>query len=134
MQASDPPNLEEDGGGDYVDALAQERREGMSIERLVHIAGPSMAGIGKPTSIDPLTGSILAPPPFHGTANYSDSGSTTLWSGDLSVSFPGASDVPLTGPGFSALACSAIAFRAVEVCREEASDLAEGSLLFPFYL
>jgi hypothetical protein len=128
VQASDPPNLEEEGGGDFVFALLQETRGRMNIVRGVY--GTAIAGVGNPVGTDPLAGSVSPPLPFRGTASYSRaSASPTVWSGDLSVSFPGARNVPLVGPGFSALACSATAFRAVDSCREEVNKLIESSLL-----
>ncbi|HEX2391366.1 MAG TPA: hypothetical protein VHI77_00455 [Solirubrobacterales bacterium] len=132
LQASDPPDLEENGGGDFADARLQERREGMRIERAVVLDGPVTASVGAPLGTDPLTGEIFPPPPYHGTATYSGGpGSPAHWDGDLSVSFPGASNVPLTGPGFSALACRGAGFRAVDRCREEIVEFLQQSFLFP---
>jgi len=46
------------------------------------------------------------PEPFAGHALYSSSpDSPPSWTGDLSVGLPGASKVPLTGPGFNAILC-----------------------------
>jgi hypothetical protein len=132
LQASDPPDLEENGGGDFADARLQERREGMRIERAVILDGPITAGIGAPSGTEPLVGEISAPPPYHGTATYSGGpGIPAHWDGDLSVSFPGASNVPLTGPGFSALVCRGAGFRALDRCQEEVGDFLEGSFVFP---
>ena len=46
-----------------------------------------------------LSSAHVAPPraPFSGSADFA---SPNLWTGSLSVDFPGAPDVPLTGPGF----------------------------------
>lgn len=53
---------------------------------------------------DALTHAKISPPaPFHGTGRYSAApDGTTTWSGDLSVNFPGAPRLPLTGPEFEA--------------------------------
>lgn len=45
------------------------------------------------------TANVMPSTPFHGSASLSPSGS---WSGDLSVSFLGAGEVGLAGPGFKA--------------------------------
>jgi hypothetical protein len=51
-----------------------------------------------------LTGARIAPPkPFHGKGVYRAAGDgTTTWTGQLSVSFPGAPRLPLTGEAFKA--------------------------------
>ncbi len=51
-----------------------------------------------------LTGAAIAPPePFHGKGAYrAASDGTTTWTGPLSVSFPGAPLLPLTGEAFKA--------------------------------
>jgi hypothetical protein len=51
-----------------------------------------------------LTGAAIRPPePFHGSGTYRAAGDgTTTWTGPLSVSFPGAPRLPLTGEGFKA--------------------------------
>jgi hypothetical protein len=51
-----------------------------------------------------LTGATITPPePFHGKGTYrAASDGTTTWSGPLSVSFPGAPRLPLTGGEFKA--------------------------------
>ena len=51
-----------------------------------------------------LTGATIAPPePFHGKGTYRAAGDgTTTWIGPLSVSFPGAPRLPLTGEAFKA--------------------------------
>ncbi len=53
---------------------------------------------------DALTNATIAPPtPFHGEGTYgAASDGTTTWTGPLSVSFPGAPRLPLTGEGFKA--------------------------------
>jgi len=49
------------------------------------------------------TATVRPPGPFsgHGSFRVSDHG-PNLWTGNLTVDFPGRSDVPLTGPGFRA--------------------------------
>lgn len=51
-----------------------------------------------------VTGAAIAPPePFHGEGAYrAASDGTTTWTGTLSVSFPGAPRLPLTGEAFKA--------------------------------
>ncbi len=51
-----------------------------------------------------LTGATITPPePFHGKGTYgAASDGTTTWTGPLSVSFPGAPRLPLTGADFKA--------------------------------
>lgn len=53
---------------------------------------------------DALTKATIVPPaPFHGTGTYrAASDGTTTWTGPLSVSFPGAPRLPLTGEAFKA--------------------------------
>ncbi len=53
---------------------------------------------------DALTAAAITPPaPFHGKGNYRAApDGTTAWTGSLSVSFPGAPRLPLTGEGFEA--------------------------------
>lgn len=63
------------------------------------------ATIGSPADLlasDSLAAAIVIPPaPFNGEASFRhlDDG-TKIWAGSLAVSFPGAPDVPLTGPQF----------------------------------
>jgi hypothetical protein len=53
---------------------------------------------------DALTAAAITPPaPFHGKGDYRAApDGTTTWAGSLSVSFPGAPRLPLTGEGFEA--------------------------------
>ena len=55
---------------------------------------------------EPATAAISLPSPFTGSASYSaEPGAPPSWTGDLSVSLPGAVAVPLTGADFSAGLC-----------------------------
>jgi hypothetical protein len=50
------------------------------------------------------SGSLVPPPPFHGTGRYhAFPDGTYTWSGNLSVNFPGAPRFPLTGPSYETL-------------------------------
>jgi hypothetical protein len=53
---------------------------------------------------DTLTAARITPPaPFHGSGTYrAASDGTTTWTGPLSISFPGAPRLPLTGEGLEA--------------------------------
>jgi hypothetical protein len=77
---------------------SEHRRQGrVSILRV--------AGSDDPSSVfnfdSQLTSAHVRPvgPPFTGSADFA---APDQWAGDLSVSFPGEPDVPLTGPGFTA--------------------------------
>jgi hypothetical protein len=128
--SSQPPSREEEGE-DLAVAFLEERREGMYIGR-AGILDP-LAGkvVPSPPGTEPLSGSVALRYPFSGTAAFSRaSGSATSWSGDLTVSLPGAENVPLTGPGFSAVACSGAARTGLlKACGEEAEELQEASFL-----
>jgi hypothetical protein len=90
--------------GSPVSAFSSEKVGSLLILR-------SVLALGSPRAFlfdNALSSATVTPPaPFSGTASFrrGADGSTT-WAGDLAVSFPGKSDVPLTGPTFSAkLAC-----------------------------
>jgi hypothetical protein len=132
LQATNPPNLDDDSG-DFLATILQERREGMKIQRVVSADAPE-ADLGLQAGATPFTGSVSPPRPFRGTASFSPgSDSLTTWSGDLSVSFPGAANVPLTGSSFSARACGAAGSRALDECEDDREELIEDSLLFPLF-
>jgi hypothetical protein len=136
LQASDPPNSDGDVG-DFIVVILQESREGMRIERAVDVSA-SEANLETMVQAAAFTGSISPPPPFRGTATFSrDPASLTMWSGDLSVSLPGARDVPLTGGGFSAVACGlrpgSAEATSERSCDREVEELLEEKLLFPFF-
>jgi hypothetical protein len=138
LQSSQPPRLEEDGGDDFLVAGLEERRQQMSIRRGLLFEDPVATVTPSPLGTEPASGSVMAPGPFFGTATYSRTlGSPTSLSGDLTVSLPGATNVPLTGPGFSAVVCGGKAEpnrlekNRLERCQEESEELVEASLLLP---
>jgi hypothetical protein len=54
----------------------------------------------------PLSGSVIPPKPFTGTATFQrESGGTFTWLGDLATELPGVGPVNLAGPKFNAEAC-----------------------------
>jgi hypothetical protein len=54
----------------------------------------------------PLSGSVVPPKPFTGTATFQrESGGTFTWLGDLAAELPGVGPVKLAGPAFKAEAC-----------------------------
>lgn len=121
-------------GGKAIFALVslEERREGMRIERGTIYSSRLGTVSATPPGTGPLSGNVALPYPFSGTAAFSrDSDSPTSWSGDLAVSMPGAPNVPLTGPGFSAVACSGKEeTNRLERCADEMEDLRGASILF----
>jgi hypothetical protein len=54
----------------------------------------------------PLSGSVVPPKPFTGTATFQrEPGGTFTWLGDLAAELPGVGPVKLAGPAFKAEAC-----------------------------
>ncbi|MGB7685608.1 MAG: hypothetical protein WBL45_07465 [Solirubrobacterales bacterium] len=133
LQSSRPPFLEEDGGGDFLAVGLEERREQMYIKRGVGFDEPIAMVTASPLGAEPFNVNVVASNPFSGTGAYSQApGSPASWSGDLSVSLPGARDVPLTGPGFSAVACGDNErTNRREICEGEIEELYQASLLRP---
>jgi hypothetical protein len=89
------------GGTTLFAAVNEESLGSVARMRFALATAPSK----KSFSFDEaLTGAAIAPPePFHGKGMYrAASDGTTTWSGPLSVSFPGAPRLPLTGEGFKA--------------------------------
>lgn len=136
LQSSQPPLVEEDGGGDFLTARMEERREGMRITRGVVFDLPVVTVTASPPGANPFNVGVTAPSPFAGTASYSRAaGSPAAWTGDLTVSLPGVTNLPLTGPGFSAVACGDTEKTNLrETCEGEIEDLTDASLLFPVRL
>jgi hypothetical protein len=131
IESSQPPSREE-GGADFAVAFLEERREGMYIARATILDPQAGTVTASPPGTEPLSGNIALPSPFSGAAAFSRaSGSATSWSGDLTVSLPGASNVPLTGPGFSSVACNGMETHRLQACEEEAHELAVASFLRP---
>ncbi len=83
-------------------ALVASTRERSGLVKIVRASERlTAANAGELTVDNGLTSAHVSPtgPPFTGWADYS---SPESWTGSLAVSFPGESDVPLTGPDFSA--------------------------------
>jgi hypothetical protein len=82
----------------FFAAATNERRQGMRIQRLVSVAGPTRSFVFE----DNLRSATVEPPaPFSGSAGFERvAKGRKSWTGDLSVSFPGRSGVPLAGPKF----------------------------------
>lgn len=82
-------------------AINEEGLGSMARIRFALTTGPSKKTL---SFNDALTAATITPPaPFHGKGDYrAASDGTTTWTGPLSVSFPGAPRLPLTGEGFEA--------------------------------
>lgn len=73
---------------------------------------------------EPRSATVSLPKPFSGSASYAkEPGAPASWTGSLGVWLPGAGTVPLTGPGFKALACRSNGLAGVERC----AGLSQGS-------
>jgi hypothetical protein len=85
----------------FFSAATSERRQGMGIQRVVSVPGPTRSFV----FTDNLRSATVEPPaPFSGSAGFERvAKGRTTWAGDLSVSFPGRPDVPLAGPKFESL-------------------------------
>jgi len=82
-------------------ATAIEKNGPVSIRRYVFSITPRSSFVFD----DSLsTATVAPPPPFSGTATFQRGSKGTLpsWSGSLAASFPGAANIPLTGPDFFA--------------------------------
>jgi hypothetical protein len=88
------------GGRDLFFASTEASQGRLAILRFAFARGPSRAF----TLDDALTRARISPPaPFRGTGTYlAAPDGTKTWSGGLSVNFPGAPRLPLTGPQFKA--------------------------------
>ncbi|MGA8745312.1 MAG: hypothetical protein WB507_05570 [Solirubrobacterales bacterium] len=89
-----------DGSGPAHYIAAVEQSEGqVAIDRLALGLAPAHTF----TTDSALNSAALLPPsPFSGDGAYLQAGGgTPSWTGSLAVSFPGAEDIPLTGPQFT---------------------------------
>lgn len=88
--------------GAVFSASLSERVGEMSIERTAsNYGGPQTFFTTKSSR-----GSVFPPSPFSGSAKFRDPAQAPpSWTGSLSVSFPGAPDVPLAGEAFRAKLC-----------------------------
>jgi hypothetical protein len=87
------------GGRTWVTARTAERRGEIAITRELGVLGRT----GALRYDEDLGAATLRPPaPFAGQARFDlKTGPASRWTGNLTVDFPGRSDVPLTGPGFA---------------------------------
>jgi hypothetical protein len=86
-------------------ASLHERVEAMNIRRSAAAVGAA----GSFTSTGSTRGSVHPPAPFSGSALFRDPGQgPASWIGTLSVSLPGAPDVPLADGSFAARLCPRI--------------------------
>lgn len=87
------------GGPSLIFFIAgtKERRGSVRISRFVFL----ISGKGRTFSFsrNPRSATVRPPKPFHGSAEFGAAGGTPSWTGNLSVSLPGAK-VDLTGPAF----------------------------------
>jgi hypothetical protein len=93
-------NKNRPGKRSRFEAEVHEKRGSVSISRSLSLWVGATA-----FRYDPLleTATLDPPAPFSGRASF-HRGATPAnrWTGDLTVDFPGRSDVPLTGPGVGA--------------------------------
>lgn len=93
-------NKNRPGKATVFSATLAERRNGIRIERTISGRQPARAFDYDPSL---RTATVALSTPFSGSASFDrDAGRAGRWTGDLSVDFPGASDVPRAGAGFSA--------------------------------
>jgi len=92
--------------GGIVSAVAYERRGAVRVSRRASgFFGEASFLMSKRGTL-PETIDVTPPGPFSGDALYSRGlGSSSSWTGALSVDLPGVKGVPLTGPGFQAVLC-----------------------------
>lgn len=85
----------------YYGAGMGEKRGRLEIGRSAYVEGRART-LSFPPRMD--TATLTPPPPFSGSATFERTrrGHPGKWLGDLSVDFPGASDVPLAGEDFGA--------------------------------
>jgi hypothetical protein len=76
-----------------------ERRGAMKIQRAAFVEGTHDSFA---FDADLNQARVMPPKPFRGTAEFARDGSSTAWSGDLSVMLPGTEPVPLIGEAFTA--------------------------------
>jgi hypothetical protein len=86
-------------------ADADERVEGMRIERHVRVSGER----GDFTATGTSRARVSPPLPFSGSARFRDpAGQPASWEGTLTVALPGLTALPLAGEGFSAHLCPSL--------------------------
>jgi hypothetical protein len=83
-----------------------ELRSGMGILRWAVLLGPESDFLTSDASDLPTTATVTPPSPFLGSAAFQRlPGGNNAWTGLLSINLPGAGDVALAGPEFSASLC-----------------------------
>lgn len=101
----------------FLSADVSEALGRVTIERIAFEITPKKVLLVSKRGKQPETAAITLSKPFAGSASYSaEPGTPPSWSGDLSVSLPGAGTVPLTGTGFSAEFCRAFSASEEEDC------------------
>jgi hypothetical protein len=106
--------------GPFAGASVSEHREGVSIHRTAFLRDAGNGIIITDPKVRPVSASVALPSPFSGTASYLEiPGAPATWSGDLSVSLPGAAQTPLTGPGFNAVFCRVASERQLSRCTKQ---------------
>jgi hypothetical protein len=81
-------------------ALHEESRGKLAIIRFASVHKQGKLAVNEALT----SGSLVPPAPFHGTGHYrAFPDGTHTWSGNLSVTFPGAPRFPLTGASFETL-------------------------------
>ncbi len=94
-----------------------EGREGVRITRKRSVLTDHNSFIMSKRGDVPETVEVDPPAPFIGRALYSSGpGSSSSWTGDLSVHLSGVGMVPLTGPAFSASLCRSSFIASYEDC------------------
>jgi len=102
----------------------EERRGRISISRLALLILGRRVAFPSPPGQQPLTATVKAPKPFQGTGSYLEvPDAEPTWTGDFSVSLPGAGLVPLTGPEFDALLCTGPLTKKTESCLDDLEKL-----------
>jgi len=85
-------------GGSFYEAEAETGGSEYAVQRLAYARAPASTFV----TDDSLSFAEITPPyPFSGTGSVGRAADgAPVWTGSLGVSFPGAADVPLTGPSF----------------------------------
>jgi hypothetical protein len=99
-----PPGEEPPSSKNLTLVEVEEERGRISIERTAIVASRPIAS--SPLGTIPVTASLTLPRPFSGVGSYrEEANAPASWTGDLQVDLPGAENVPLAGPAFTALLC-----------------------------
>jgi hypothetical protein len=103
-------------------AELEEERGRVSIERSAIVRSEPIPA--SPLGTTPVTASLAPQTPFSGLGAYrEEAGLPATWTGDLNVDLPGAEDVPLVGPEFTAILCRGELDPELDRCRDRAAGL-----------